>query len=89
LPSVRTLARQLRLSVITTRRAYDELEQAGLIYTRAGVGSFVAEADDQQMDRVRRERVRALVAEALTAGLQLGLTPAQLRALVDEELSRM
>jgi GntR family transcriptional regulator len=75
--------------VITTRRAYDELEQAGLIYTRAGVGSFVAEADDQQMDRVRRERVRALVAEALTAGLQLGLTPAQLRALVDEELSRM
>lgn len=88
MPSVRTLARQLTVSVITTKRAYDELEQAGLIYTRAGVGSFVAEADNQQIDTVRREHVRSLLAEAINAGRQMGLTNDQLRALVEEELKR-
>jgi GntR family transcriptional regulator len=85
---VRTLARQLTVSVITTRRAYDELEKSGLIFTRAGVGSFVAEADCGQMDTVRREHVRTLLGEAISAGRQMGLTDDQLRALVEEELAR-
>lgn len=41
LPSIRNLAKDLRISVITTKRAYEELEQAGLIYTLPGKGSFV------------------------------------------------
>lgn len=43
LPSIRTLAKDLRISVITTKRAYDELEKEGFIYTVAAKGCFVAE----------------------------------------------
>ncbi len=42
LPSIRNLAKDLRISVITTKRAYDELERDGFIYTVAGKGCFVA-----------------------------------------------
>lgn len=42
LPSIRNLAKDLRISVITTKRAYDELEKEGFIYTIAGKGCFVA-----------------------------------------------
>lgn len=42
LPSIRSLAKDLRISVITTKRAYDELEAEGFIYTLPGKGSFVA-----------------------------------------------
>jgi Predicted transcriptional regulators len=45
LPSIRSLARDLRISVITTKRAYDELEADGFLATVAGKGSFVAEKD--------------------------------------------
>ena len=43
LPSIRALAKDLRISVITTKRAYDELEADGFLYTVAGKGCFVAE----------------------------------------------
>ena len=43
LPSIRALAKDLRVSVITTKRAYDELEADGFLYTVAGKGCFVAE----------------------------------------------
>ncbi|MBR6353575.1 MAG: GntR family transcriptional regulator, partial [Oscillospiraceae bacterium] len=43
LPSIRSLAKDLRISVITTKRAYEELEQEGFLYTVAGKGCFVAE----------------------------------------------
>lgn len=45
LPSIRGLAKDLKISVITTKRAYDELEAAGFINTVAGKGCFVAEKD--------------------------------------------
>lgn len=45
LPSMRMLARDLRVSVITTKRAYEELERDGYLYTQKGRGSFVAECD--------------------------------------------
>ena len=45
LPSIRALARDLRISVITTKRAYEELERDGFICTVAGKGSFVAQQD--------------------------------------------
>ena len=54
LPSVRALARDLRISVITTRRAYDELEREGYIQTVAGKGSFVGA---RSADLVREEKL--------------------------------
>lgn len=55
LPSIRALAKELKISVITTKRAYDELEKDGFICTMAGKGSFVAEKD---MELVREMHLK-------------------------------
>ena len=57
LPSIRSLARDLRISVITTKRAYEELEAAGYIRTLPGKGSFVAQ---KNTELVREERLRQI-----------------------------
>ena len=49
LPSIRALAKDLRISVITTKRAYDELERSGYIYTIPGKGSFVSAKNTELM----------------------------------------
>ena len=57
LPSIRGLAKDLRISVITTKRAYEELEKEGLLYTVAAKGSFVA---PQDTDWIREENLKKL-----------------------------
>ncbi len=57
LPSIRSLARDLRISVITTKRAYDELEREGFIYTVAGKGCFVAK---KNVELLREQNLRAI-----------------------------
>ena len=63
LPSIRGLAKDLRISVITTKRAYEELERAGFIYTVPGKGSFVA-AKNQEL--LREEHLKK-IEEHMTA----------------------
>ncbi|VDH00921.1 HTH-type transcriptional repressor yvoA [Lysinibacillus sphaericus] len=57
LPSIRQLAKDLHISVITTKRAYEELEKAGFIYSIVGKGSFVAE---QNMEVIREKKLKAV-----------------------------
>ncbi len=57
LPSIRALAKDLRISVITTKRAYDELEKEGFIYTLPGKGCFVAE---RSAELLREENLRKI-----------------------------
>ena len=57
LPSIRLLAKELRISVITTKRAYEELEADGFIVTQAGRGSFVA---SQNPDLLREEHLKKM-----------------------------
>lgn len=57
LPSIRALAKDLRISVITTKRAYDELEMQGFLTTVAGKGCFVAEQNTQL---IRESRLREI-----------------------------
>ena len=57
LPSIRALAKDLRISVITTKRAYDELEGEGFIYTLPGKGCFVAE---RSTELLREENLRKI-----------------------------
>jgi len=57
LPSIRNLAKDLRVSVITTKRAYDELEREGFIYTVAGKGCFVA---PKNLELLREENLKAI-----------------------------
>lgn len=69
LPSMRLLAKELRISVITTRRAYEELERLGFLYSSTGRGSFVAERTKEGLNE---ERDRA-VQDALTAVIRLSV----------------
>ena len=57
LPSIRSLAKDLRISVITTKRAYEELERDGFIVTVPGKGSYVAE---KNLDFVREEQLKSI-----------------------------
>ncbi len=57
LPSIRALAKDLRISVITTKRAYDELESEGFIYTLPGKGCFVAE---RSTELLREENLKKI-----------------------------
>ena len=57
LPSIRNLAKDLRISVITTKRAYDELEKEGFIYTNAAKGCFVA---PKNVELLREENLRKI-----------------------------
>ena len=67
LPSIRSLAKDLRISVITTKRAYDELEKDGFIYTVAGKGCFVSPKNVELL----RENNLKLIEEHLIESLQL------------------
>ena len=83
LPSIRDLARDLRISVITTKRAYEELSGAGLIYTLPGKGSFVAA---RNMELLREEHLKQ-IEEHLSAALALarreGLGSGELRQMLE------
>lgn len=67
LPSIRALAKDLKISVITTKRAYEELESEGFLYTVAGKGSFVAE---KNLDLIREKQLQELE-DHLQAAIEL------------------
>ena len=74
LPSIRTLAKELQISVITTKRAYEELERDGYIETVAGKGSFVAAQNKELLQEKRLRVVEDKVAEAIVAARTAGLS---------------
>ena len=89
LPSIRNLAKDLRISVITTKRAYDELEREGFLYTVAGKGCFVAQ---KNLELVREEHLRKIethLSEALRIAAQAGIdkneVASMLRFLAEED----
>lgn len=75
LPSMRLLAKELRISVITTKRAYDELEREGFIVSITGKGSFVAAKNvnlirEQQLAEIENH-MQIIVEKSTTCGLTL------------------
>ena len=74
LPSMRLLAKELRISVITTKRAYEELEREGLIVTQTGRGSFVAEVSGERLREEQRRAVEKHLVDAVHAAKMGGLT---------------
>ena len=89
LPSIRSLAKDLRISVITTKRAYEELEREGFIYTVAGKGCFVAARSREWMreDLLRQieEHLQELSRLATAAGVSGEELCRMLRTLNEEE----
>lgn len=86
LPSVRALAKDLSCSVITTRRAYQDLEGEGFIRTRQGMGTLVAQIPEEKMSAHRREPVDAAFREAVRAGRRAGFTEKELRDIFEDIL---
>jgi len=87
LPSVRELAAQLLVSLITVRRSYADLEAAGLIVRRQGQGTFVAQGVEAAAREQARTEARRIIADAVAQARRLGLAGDELRAALDDALS--
>ena len=89
LPSIRGLAKDLRISVITTKRAYEELEKEGFIYTVAGKGSFVAPKNVELLREENLKKIEAYMQEiqklAVSCGLGLEDIIEMFRVLEEDE----
>lgn len=90
LPSIRGLAKDLRISVITTKRAFEELERDGYIETVPGKGSFVAGTSSALLRERRLAQIEEALRHALTLGRSAGVSPEELvtmlKTLSEEEL---
>jgi GntR family transcriptional regulator len=82
LPSIRNLAKELQISVITTKRAYDELEKEGFIVTVPGKGSYVAAQNKELLLEKRIKLVEEKLAEAVVAGKSIDLTLKELQEML-------
>ena len=85
LPTVRQLAVALRVNANTVGRVYSQLERNGVLETRRGVGTFIAERapESPRNDEARRVELRAVVARALTEASARGFSAADLRRELD------
>lgn len=82
LPSMRVLAKELRISVITTKRAYADLEQDGFIETAPGKGSFVAQKNTEFIREENYRQIQELLEQAVELSQGCGLTLSELTKLI-------
>ena len=83
LPSMRTLARELRISVITTKRAYEDLERDGFITTVVGKGSFVRKADTRLIREEKLKQIEKLLSEAVLEANRSDISKAELFEMLE------
>lgn len=83
LPTIRSLAQALKISVITTARAYNDLEKDGFIHTVTGKGSFVAPRNVELFREESRRQVEAKLAQAVDLARQGGIADEEVRAALD------
>lgn len=81
LPSVRTLAKELKVSALTVKKAYDALETEGFVITVHGKGSFVAFANQQMMLEEKKKEVESELEGAIRKGRSCGMTDQELEEL--------
>lgn len=83
LPSVRALAKDLKISALTVKKAYDFLEEEGLIATVHGKGSFILGANPDLMEEESRREVEACMEQAVAKGRNCGMSDEQLREVLE------
>lgn len=83
LPSIRSLAKDLKISVITTKRAYEELETEGLVYSVAGKGFYVDDPDVEYLEDKKVKGIEEQVEAVLKVCQQANLSKEDVLALVD------
>jgi GntR family transcriptional regulator len=83
LPSIRNLARDLKISVITTKRAYEELEKEGLIYSVAGKGFYVDNPDTAYLTEKKVQGVEQQLEAVLALCRQADLSKEDVKDMID------
>lgn len=82
LPSIRSLAQSLKISVITTKRAYEELEREGFIETVKGKGSFVSSQNKELLREMKIRNVEDYLLKAVEEGKSVGITLEDLKEML-------
>jgi GntR family transcriptional regulator len=88
LPSFRQLAEDLLVSVITVKRAYEELEREGIIYRRQGLGTFVADHGDDRSREAKLNTAQELFRDAAREAAEAGLKPSEILELALKVIKR-
>ncbi|MBV4428617.1 GntR family transcriptional regulator [Clostridium tyrobutyricum] len=83
LPSIRNLAKELKISVITTKRAYEELEREGFIETVPGKGSYVSSQNKELLKEKKMKSIEDKLMEAIEESKIIGLTKSELKEMLD------
>ena len=83
LPSIRSLAKDLRISVITTKRAYEELEREGYILTTPGRGCFVAGVNLELLKEEMMQKIEQHLLNAISIGKKVGIAQNEIQELFD------
>jgi GntR family transcriptional regulator len=89
LPSFRMLAEDMLVSVITVKRAYEELEREGIVFRRQGLGTFVAELGHDRSRETKLVAARNLLREGFREAAEAGLKPAELSELAHQILKEI
>ncbi|MCA0172917.1 GntR family transcriptional regulator [Bacillus sp. RAR_GA_16] len=82
LPSMRQLAKDLNVSLITSKRAYEELEKSGFIYSVVGKGSFVAEQNEEMMKERKMQGIEEQLVTAIKNSKDIGVSLTELKELL-------
>ena len=88
LPSFRLLAEELLVSLITVKRAYEELEREGIIYRRQGLGTFVSERGHDRTRAANRAAARENIAAGVHTGREGGMSDRELQQVLREEIKK-
>jgi len=88
LPSIRALAREARVSVITVQRGYEDLEREGLIHSRRGKGFFVSDLRDARKKQMARERLLQDLQPIIAAAFSEGLSAPEVSAAARETIAK-
>ena len=83
LPSVRGLSRELKISALTVKKAYDNLEQEGFTVTVHGKGTFVAATNQERIREEMQKEVEKDLEQAIAKGRRSGLTEQEIRSLFE------
>jgi GntR family transcriptional regulator len=86
LPSIREMSDLLKISAITIKRAYQDLEGEGFIFTRAGLGSFIADQDKEKIREEKFQEIRDSMKAILETARRYGIKPGEILGIVKEEM---
>lgn len=83
LPSIRNLAKELQISVITTKRAYEELEKEGFVETVGGKGTFVSGQNSEFIREKRLKELEEKITEVVQEGKALNISVSEIKEMID------